>query len=373
MVAIVAVLVIRRRESAQPARAVTIDRGDVVREVFGRGTIESRREAQLGFDMVGRISDVLVDEGDRVKLGQVLAHLDPEQLRADVRTASSSVSLAKSAIHRLEAEGRRAEANLTFTTAEEARVRTLASSGAVSARDLDLATQQLALARAERDRVTAALAEAGRQIQVASGAAAERSVTAGRAALVSPFDGLVVRRLRDPGDTATVGATVLRVVATDALWSRANIDESELSSLAEGQPVRVRYAATGEPSAVGTVDRVGREVDRQTHELIVDVALRAPPPRVAIGQRADVWIEVERHKDAVRLPSAFLRRDTAGTFAWVDRAGRVARVPVAVGLRGTDRVEILSGLAPGDVVLDAADPSSGAVLGEGRRWARVTP
>jgi multidrug efflux pump subunit AcrA (membrane-fusion protein) len=61
-----------------PVRVHHVDRGDVVREVFGRGTIESRREAKLGFDMAGRISDVLVDEGDHVKLGQVIAHLEPQ-------------------------------------------------------------------------------------------------------------------------------------------------------------------------------------------------------------------------------------------------------------------------------------------------------
>jgi len=93
---------------AIPVRAQEISRGDVVVEVFGRGTIESRREVQLGFDMVGRISDLLVDEGDRVKLGQVLGHLAPEQFMADVRTASSGVTLARAAIARLQADDHRA-------------------------------------------------------------------------------------------------------------------------------------------------------------------------------------------------------------------------------------------------------------------------
>jgi multidrug efflux pump subunit AcrA (membrane-fusion protein) len=91
-----------------PARSHVVDRGDVVREVFGRGTIESRREVDLGFDLVGRISDLLVDEGDHVKLGQVVGHLAPEQFTADVRSASSGISLAQAAIARLDAEERRA-------------------------------------------------------------------------------------------------------------------------------------------------------------------------------------------------------------------------------------------------------------------------
>ena len=228
-----------------------------------------------------------------MKLGQVLGHLAPEQFVADVHSATSGVQLARSAIARLEADEHRATATINFATNEEARIRRLAASGTVSTRELDLAVQQLELAKAELERVRATRDEARHQIGVASKTAESRNVTAARAALVSPFDGIVVRRLRDTGDTATVGTTVFRVVATDALWSRAWVDESALPQLREGQSVRVRLGSDSKPSLLATVDRIGREVDLQTHELLVDVLLTAVPARIAIGQRADVWIEVE--------------------------------------------------------------------------------
>jgi HlyD family secretion protein len=350
-----------------PARAHPVDRGEVVRDVFGRGTLESRREVQLGFDLSGRVSDILVDEGDRVKLGQVLAHLAPEQFSADVRTARSAASQATAAISRLDAEEKRAEAALQFARTEAARMRALAPAGTVSTRDVDLAEQQLALAKAELERVRASRVEAHQQIAVAGGTLQAKDVTAARAVLVAPFDGVVLRRLRDPGDTVTLGTTVLRVVATDALWSRASIDESALPLLQEGQRARVRLGTEGAPSLLARVDRIGREVDRQTHELLVDVLLPSGPPRVAIGQRADVWIEVERRPDVVRVPVAYLRHDAAGDHCLVDRGGRIRRAPVQIGLRGSDLVEIVAGLASGDVVLDPG-PRGGDV--EGRRWAR---
>jgi len=161
----------------------------VVREVFGRGTIESRREAQLGFDLAGRISDVLVDEGDHVKLGQVLAHLEPQQYQADMRTAASGASVAQAATIRLEAEQRRADVSLAYAEHEEQRSRKLASAGAISARDLDLAVQQLALARAEEARVQAAQGEGRRNVEVAKGGLAFRKAVATRTSLVSPFEG----------------------------------------------------------------------------------------------------------------------------------------------------------------------------------------
>jgi HlyD family secretion protein len=345
-------------------RAHRVERGDVTALVFGRGTIESRREAQLGFDLVGRVSDVLVDEGDAIALGQTLAHLAPEQFEAELRTASSDKAAAQAAIRRLDVDLRRAREALAFAESEERRMRGLAESDAIPTRDLDLATEQTLLARAGVDRAVAQRAEATRALATAGGHEAERRVVTLRSALVAPFDGIVVRRFRDPGDVVTVGATVLRVVATDRLWARAWVDETTLRSLTEGQPVEV--ALPGH-TATGRLDRIGREADRQTHEIAVEVALDEVPERVALGQRADVWIEVDRRVDVVRIPIGFLRHDEGGSFCYLARDGRIARVRVTTGVFGRDQVEIVSGLAAGDVVLDALEP--GATLPLGRRFA----
>lgn len=365
---VVAVALLARYRLVAPilVRSCPVDRGDVVREVFGRATIESRREVQLGFDLVGRVGDVLVDEGDRVRLGQVLAHLAPDQLNADVRAASSGVPLARAAVARLAADERHAQATLTFAEQEAGRMRSLAASGAVGVRDLDLAEQQLALAQADLDRVRAAQAEAEKQIAVASGATDSKATTVMRAALVSPFEGVVIRRFKDPGDTVVVGSTVLRVVAVDRLWARAAVDESMLAELREGMPAEIALLGQpGEPLR-GRVDRVGCEVDRQTHEVLVDVLLAQVPARLAIGQRADVHIALERRVNVTRIPLGFLRREGASAFAFVDRGGRVARAPLQLGVLGRDFVEVTSGLQPGEAVLDA--PTPGGTLAVGRRW-----
>jgi HlyD family secretion protein len=357
--------------STVPVRVVVSHRGDVIQEVFGRGTLESRRTADLGFDLVGRISDLRVDEGDSVKLGQVLGSLALEQLNADVKTASSGVLLAKASIARLDAEAQRAAATLVFAVEEEERSRKLAAAGSISARDMDLAVQQLSLAQAEAERVRSTRDEAHRQIAVASDTAQGRSVTASRAVLVAPFDGVVVRRMRDPGDTVTVGTTVLRLVATDVLWSRAWVDEMALPLLNEKAVARVRLGAEGLSSLTGQVDRVGREVDRQTHELLVDVLLSHPPPRVAIGQRADVWIEVGRQHDVMTIPLSFIHRGPGGPFCFVDEGGRIARRQLTLGMEGTDLIEVKTGLNEGEQLLDSPEP--GGALAEGRRWAKKAP
>ena len=73
----------------------------VIQEAFGRGTIESQREAAVGFDLVGRLSDVQVDEGDRVALGQALARVETDQAQAELRSARTSVGASHCARVRL--------------------------------------------------------------------------------------------------------------------------------------------------------------------------------------------------------------------------------------------------------------------------------
>jgi multidrug efflux pump subunit AcrA (membrane-fusion protein) len=96
------------------------------------------------------------------------------------------------------------------------------------------------------------------------------------------------------------------------------------------------------------------------------VRLDSFPERVAIGQRADVWIELDRKYDVVRVPLSFVRREGQATYCFVNRAGRIARAELTVGLEGQELVEVTGGLAAGDVVLSGAD--AGAILLENRRW-----
>jgi HlyD family secretion protein len=345
----------------------TVERAPVVREAFGRGTIESQREASLGFDLVGRLREVLVDEGDRVTLGQELARLETDQVRAELRSAQTGVGAARTALRRLAAEEERGRAVLDAAEREAARTQALATAGAIPGRERDDADDRVRVARAELDRVLAQRAEATRGIEVAAGVAAQREVTMVRATLLAPFDGLVVRRLREPGDPVAIGATVLRVVDTERVFVRVALDETVLAALEIDQPATITFPGDGATIA-GRVTRIPWEADRQTHELLVEVSADRLARRIAIGQRADVWIELARRDDAVRVPLRWLHHDADGPLLYVDRGGRIAVVRPRLGLTGRDHVEILAGVNVGDRVLAA--PGAGASLPRGRRWVR---
>ncbi len=351
--------------SPVPVQAVRVERGTVTQEAFGRGTIESQREAAVGFDLAGRLSDVLVEEGTQVSLGQELARLETNQAEADLRFAKTGVGAARASLQRLAAEEERARVALEAAEREAARTRDLFASGAVSEQQRDEATDRLRLARADLDRVLAQRSEATRGVDVAAGSAEQRRVAVVRATLLAPFDGLVTRRLRRPGDTVSIGSTVLRIVDTRRTYVSAAIDETVLPQLAVNQRSAI-FLPGGATPIEGRVTRISWEADRQTHELMVEITPDRLDRRVAIGQRADVRIELARRDHVSRVPIGALHRDEAGAYVYLDRGGRVAVARPRFGLTGVDHVEVLDGLSEGDTILNA--PVAGTSLPVDRRW-----
>ena len=365
LVAAVLVVVWFRVLRPVSVHVVRLDRGTVTQEAFGRGTIESQREVAVGFDLVGRLSAVLVDEGTRVTLGQELARLETDQAQADLRSAQTNVTAARTSLQRLAAEEEHARALLGAAEREAARTQALIDSGAIPSQQRDDATDRLRLARADLDRVLAQRSEATRGIDVAAGGAEQRRVAMVRATLLAPFDGLVTRRVREPGDTVTTGSTVLRMVDTDRVYVSAAIDETVLPQLAVDLPSAISFPGGGAP-VTGKVTRISWEADRQTHELVVEVTPDRFDRRVAIGQRADVRIQLGKREHALRVPIAMLHHDDAGPYVYADRGGKIAIVRPRLGLTGDGYVEVQGGLAEGDAVMAAS--RSNAALAAGRRW-----
>ncbi|MEO8184825.1 MAG: efflux RND transporter periplasmic adaptor subunit [Deltaproteobacteria bacterium] len=355
--------------SSVAAEVVHVDRGTITEEAFGRGTIESQREAAVGFDLVGRLSEVLVEEGARVTLGQEVARLETNQAQADLRSAQTGIAAARSSLARLAAEEERARALLVTAEREATRAQALLDAGAVTGQERDAASDRLRVARADLDRVLAQRSEATRGIDVATGGAEQRRVTVVRATLLAPFDGLVTRRLREPGDTVSIGSTVLRIVDTDHVYVNAAIDETLLPRLGVDQHAAIFFPGSlpgAEAPLAGRVSRISWEADRQTHELLVEVTPDRVDRRVAIGQRADVRIEVGRREQVLRIPIRMLHHDPAGPHVYADRSGRIALIRPRFGVTGSEQIEVLEGLSEGDLVLAA--PGTGVALPPGRRW-----
>lgn len=347
----------------------TVARGEVTAEVLGTGTLEARVSAIVGPKVAGLITKIAVDQGDRVKAGDTVITLEDTDFRQQVAVAEADVAAAGASIERLRADRSRAEAVHSQAKLTHQRLLSAAASNATSAQEVDKAAEALAIAEAEASRAAAAIAEGAKRLVVA-----ERSLDYQRARLhdttiEAPFDALLVRRDRDPGDVVTAGSSVLQLVSLQEMWITAWVDETELARLAEGQPARVVFRSEPDAAYPGAVARVGREADRETREVVVDVRVETLPATWAVGQRAEVYIRVARRERVTVLPAALVlvRDGTMGVV--VDDGGTARWREITVGLRGREAVEVTGGLSPGDVVVAPASPNAGP-LREGRR---ITP
>jgi len=370
LIALAAVVAIVYWLKFAPARVVrhTVGRGEIVAEVMGTGTLEAHVKANIGPKISGLIIDVLVDQGDHVKCGQILARLDDREMKRQVEAAEAGVAAAEAAVKRQEADRVRAGAVLEQARRYLDRLNT-ATGGAVSQAERDKATEALGIAEAGVTSADAAVTEARKQLIAAERTLEFQRVRLSDTIITAPYDGLIVRRDRDPGSVVVPGSAILALVSTSEIWISAWVDETEMARLGPGLRARIVFRQEPGRSYTGEVVRLGREVDRETREFLVDVRVGELPANWAVGQRAEVYIETGRKQDAIVLPAHVVvwRDGGAGTF--VDENGRAAWRPLSLGLQGRDLVEVINGLSQGEQVILPATP--GATLRPGQRVTAV--
>jgi len=296
--------------------------GPLVVEAFGTGTLEAKVVVGVSAKMVGKVADVLVDQGDTVTAGQCLARLESKDYEDTV-----GVTQAKLA---------QAEAELSKTEADLERTRALFRDRIVSQADLDA---QETARRVGEANVATARAELG---------FARARLTDTR--IMSPIGGLVVTRNLEVGSTVVPGSAIFRVADTKLVWVQAMVDEREAGGLTVGASARVVFRSTPGTSLPGTLSRLAREADRVTEELQADVKVEQLPAQFALGQKADVFIETARKAQVLQLPKSVLvpRGKDVGVF--VVAGGRARWNAVKLGLIGRDAAEV-EGLAETTLVV----------------------
>jgi len=319
--------------------------------VFGIGTVEARYAYAVGPTQTGRVARMLVDHGDRVRAGQVLAEMDPVDLEARLSGTRATLARAGDAARAAEAQVREAEARRSLAAANAARYRELAAKGFVSK---ELAQNR----RGEADAAAAALEAARAQADAArrdlERLAHERDAVSQQIAnlrLRAPVDGVVTARLAEPGSTVLAGQALLKVIDPASAWVRVRVDQARAGALREGQRARIALRSGGVALA-GEVARIELLSDAVTEERLVNVTFDAPPRGLSIGELAEVTIDGGRIENALVIPSAALRRAGGESGVWRVDGGRARFQPVQAGVQSLDgRTELLAGLERGDEVI----------------------
>jgi membrane fusion protein, multidrug efflux system len=346
----------------------------VARTVIATGTLAAEDQVVVGTKVPGRLADIAVDMGTRVRRGQIVARLDESDYRLRVEQAEAALQQARARLglaatgtdERVDVEQtsivRQARAMLEEAQLTRDRSAKLVEQDLIARAQFDTAEANLKVAEGRyhdaleevRNR-QALLAQRRSEVQLARQQLADTG-------MVSPIDGAVSVKQASVGEYLAAGAPVATVVRLHPLRLRVNIQEREAVDVRIGQAVRL--TVEGDATVYhGRVVRLSPIVQEQNRTLSVEAEI--PNERAALkpGAFARAEVVTEASQPVIRVPSAALV-----TFAGIEklllvREGKIVEVRVQTGRRGGDSVEILGGLKPGEqVVLQPGNLTSGQAV-----------
>ena len=303
--------------TVQPSR---VAQGPVV-----SGAVQPEKRADLRAEVAAVVVQVLKDNGETVRAGDLLLRLDDTAIRDSLGSAEEALRAS----------------NQAFEQAERTvqRLKTLQAQGMTSTQALEDAEVRRNNAQSDLVAARSRVVTARQQLQ--------------RTAVRAPFDGVVSERKASPGDTAQVGKELLKVIDPRSMRFEGLVSADRLADLKLGQAVSFRINGFTDQSFVGRISRIDASVNAATRQVAVAVAFNdaASAPRVA-GLYAEGRIETGS-AEALTLAEGMLVRAGDQAHVWRLQGKTVAKVPVRLGDRDarTGQVPVLQGLAAGDRVL----------------------
>lgn len=329
---------------------IAMQKRDLVSTLVLAGRVRSPSRVQAGATISGTVQRVLVREGDRVHRNELLVTLDDREARAAVAQAEATLAevtaQTRAAVEQAENEARQAKRDLD-------RFETVFKAGALTQQQLEQARQR---ADDARSRLEAARARTGPGAN-ASVARARAALDVAKARLnltrvVAPADGVVLNRDVEPGDAVQPGRALLDLALDGPAELVVFPSEDNLGRLRVGAPATASADAYPDSTFPARVSLIAPAVDPTQGTVEVRLAVDAPPAYLRPDMTVSVNIEAGRSPGAWVLPEEAVRGlGTDTPWVAVGRDGRLARQPVAVGLRADRYVEILSGLTPAELVV----------------------
>ncbi len=368
---------LRRRPPAfDPARLVKVEKGTLVVSVVATGKIEPVAKVEIKSKANGIIERLLVDVGDLVEPGQVLAELDRANLEARLREAQANLQAAEAAKLGAEAqlEKTRVEAegpDVEFARRAYERARRLHDDGLAAPSVLDEARTQYEVAENRRRAAQVALGVARAKVAEAAAlvaqarAAVERAQEELRNATIrAPIRGTVLTRDVEVGSAVSsilnLGANatlVMTIGDIDEVFVRGKVDEADVGRVRPGMPARITVESFRDRTFEGTVRRIapiGVEKDNVT-TFEVEVTIKNPGRELRANMTANAEIILATHRDVLIVPENAViydaaRRAYVDLLAPDDPTGR-RRVPVRLGVSNGTRTQVIEGVREGDTVV----------------------
>jgi RND family efflux transporter MFP subunit len=307
------------------------------------GSARAFLEAPLYARINGYLKRFLVDLGDGVTKGQLMAEIESPEVDQQLRQARANLTVARASLVQ-------SRANLTLAQAAAKRWSALAKDRAVSQQEADEKQSAYEARQADVQAAEAAILSQEANVKRYEELQAFEQITA-------PFDGIVTSRSVDVGTLVTEGSStsareLFRVVQSDKLRVFVNVPESAIASVRPGLGVQVRFDAHPGRVWEGTVSRTARAADPSARTMQSEVSVLNPDGVLSSGLYAQVTFQLKRQTPPLLVPANALVIWPKGVFVAVVGADSVVRYPsVQVGRDYGSRAEILSGLREGDRVM----------------------
>jgi len=348
-------------------KLVHVERSDLTAEVYGNGTVEAKVVVGVSSKITGRIIELFADQGDQVKRGQLLARLENDDFIQQEHQSEAGMKRATANMDVEKADLRKARANLVLAEKNAQRFKTLAEKNFVSRLEAEQYENTCLVAREEEARCTAALESARMEQAVNRANFGFARSKVGDTLIYSPQDGVIITRDLEKGATVTPGMSIFTLADPRTVWVKANVDESQLKGVAVGKRAVITLRSFASKQFPGQVARMGRQSDRVTEELEVDVAFSQPLKNFRLGEQSDVYIVTESKKGVPSVPSACLVTKDKKRGAWVVKNGRLRFKAVTVGIEDQRNLtEIVAGL-DGSERVALAPPAEMAKFREGMK------
>jgi membrane fusion protein (multidrug efflux system) len=292
-----------------PVETSSPKRGDVYAVYSGTAPIEAFAEADVIAKVEGEVREILFEEGDEVKEGQILARLDGDRLRLELNESRARLQKMRS----------------DFERNQELREKSLISEGEFEKLRYDLEALEASynLASLELDYTK----------------------------IRAPIDGVISERYIKIGNTIRVGDPMFRVTSFDPLVAYLHVPEREYRQISPGQPVAIDIDALAGQRMFASVTRVSPVVDPDTGTFKITIEIRDEQRRIKPGMFGRMSVVYDTHENVLQVPRSAIVEDMGNETVFVVEDGKAVRRIVQTGYGNEGMVEITEGLDETDAVV----------------------
>ena len=393
-----------RKEQGKEVAVEALKTRDLTSVVSASGKIQPKRSVNISADVMGRVTDLAVNEGETVKRGQFLLQIDPRNLESQLQQGQASLAAAESLLEQQRSAVITARENLSLAQENLKRQRDLWRQELTTRESLDRAETDVKVRESEVRQAEQQLRTQDQRIRQERAGLANARYNLSKVRIESPIDGLVTRRAIELGEMVVIGTmnnpgTVMLTIADmSVIEAEIEVDETDIPSIRMGQTTKITIDAMPDKSFTGKVTEIGNspiqttsaqagqqatnfkvvvtldgqipevrpgftctaEITTATREKALAVPIQAMAARELVFDKDGKIVRPPKDEkrprrqtpgtaSAEELPAGQTRKETEGVFVFRD--GQAVFTPVKTGIAGDKYFEVLEGLKEGDQII----------------------